>query len=72
MRDLLEAHRRPLRDLTGVDAPRALEELLQGSPRLSAPTAGMRLLWLATVALWAERWRVSERGEAAALDRLVV
>ena len=72
-RDLFHAHRASLLHLTGVDAPRALTDLLRGDPRLSAPTAGMRLLWLGTVALWADRHRVTGRGDAPAdLHRLVV
>jgi hypothetical protein len=31
----------------------------------------MRLLWLSTVALWAERHGVSERSDAAVPERLV-
>ncbi|AKT37552.1 asparagine synthase (glutamine-hydrolyzing) [Chondromyces crocatus] len=69
---LFHAHRRVLRDLTRVDATAALDDLLRGSPRYSAPTAGMRLLWLATVALWSDRHRVTQRSDSADLDALVV
>jgi asparagine synthase (glutamine-hydrolysing) len=72
MRDLFEAHRRPLSALTGVDAARALEELRAGSPRLSPVTAAMRLLWLATVAWWAARHRVEGRSDAPVPERLFV
>lgn len=72
MRDLFEAHRRPLADLTGVDAAAALEELRAGSARLSPVTAAMRLLYLATVAWWAARHGVSERSDAPVPGRLFV
>lgn len=72
LRDLFHTHRRRLQDLTGVDAGAALDDLLRGGQRYSAPTAGMRLLWLATVALWAEQHGVTERSERADLERLVV
>jgi len=72
VRELFHAHQRPLRDLTGVDAVAALDDLVNGSPRLSAGTAGMRLLWLATVALWAARYRVTERSDTVDPAALVV
>jgi asparagine synthase (glutamine-hydrolysing) len=72
VRALFHAHRRPLLDLSRLDAVRALDEFTARSPRRSAPTAAMRLLWLMTVALWAERHRISDRSDASVPEALVV
>ncbi|MCC6554009.1 MAG: asparagine synthase (glutamine-hydrolyzing) [Polyangiaceae bacterium] len=72
MRDLFEEHRRPLAAITGVDAARALADLRTGSARFSPATAAMRLLYLATVAWWAARHRVTERSDAPVPERLFV
>jgi asparagine synthase (glutamine-hydrolysing) len=69
---LFHAHRGALLALARVDAVAAYEAFLAGSPRLSPPTAAMRLLWLATVALWAARHGVSERSDAPWAEGLVV
>jgi asparagine synthase (glutamine-hydrolysing) len=72
MRDLFHTHGRALWAIARVDAEAALDEFAAGSRRLSLPTAAMRLLWLATVALWAERHRVSDRSDDVAPEQFAV
>lgn len=58
MRELLGDRAARIEALTGCDAVREWSDFQANQTRLSAGSAAMRLIWLATVAHWAEQWHV--------------
>lgn len=57
MGTLLRDARGRVLELTGIDPSSAWSDFRAGTARWSSGTAAMRLLWLATVALWADRFK---------------